>query len=155
MIITKNLSDIEEREEKEKRWRKRKIYILEVFIAMFDRCEVKHMLFFILSNVCHRLSSACSTLAIVSSLDDVRAFDDALSIASELSMTLSFSDEQNIRHTILFSKSSNSLIWFLVHSRKFRLVWISFVTGFHYSLCILKSLRIISRFILVMIFLLD
>ena len=34
------------------------------------------MLFFILSNVCHRLSNACHTLAIASALDDVRAFDD-------------------------------------------------------------------------------
>ena len=32
--------------------------------------------FFILLNVCHRLSNICSTFTIVSSLDDVRAFDD-------------------------------------------------------------------------------
>ena len=35
--------------------------------------------FFILSNVCHRLSSACHTLAIASALDGVRAFDALLS----------------------------------------------------------------------------
>ena len=75
MMITKNLSDTEKREEKEERWR---IYILEILIAMFDKCEVEHMLFFILSSVCHRLSSACSTLAIISFFDDVRAFDDVL-----------------------------------------------------------------------------
>ena len=74
-MITKNLLDTGKREEEEERW---KIYMLKILIAMFDRCEVEHMLFFILSNVCHRLSNACSTLAIVSSLDDVRAFDDAL-----------------------------------------------------------------------------
>ena len=96
MMITKNLSDTEEREEEEERWR---IYILEILIAMFDRCEVEHMLFFILSNVCHRLSNACPIFAIVSSLDDVRALDGVLSIAPELSMTPSPSDEQNIRHT--------------------------------------------------------
>ena len=72
-MITKNLSDTEEREEEEEKWR---IYILKILIAMFDRCEVEHMLFFILSSLCHRLSNACSTLAIVSSFDDVRAFDD-------------------------------------------------------------------------------
>ena len=103
-MITKNLPDTGEREEEEKRWRKGRIYILEVLTAMFDRCDVEHMLFFILSSVCHRLSSACFTLAIVSSLDD------ALSMTSELSMTFFFNDEQNIRHTIFSSKSSNSLI---------------------------------------------
>ena len=81
MVITKNLSDTEEREEEEERWR---IYILEILTAMFDRCEVEHMLFFILSSVCHRLSNACSTLAIISSLDDVRAFDDALTLDDAL-----------------------------------------------------------------------
>ena len=151
-MITKNLSDTGEREEEEERWR---IYILEILTAMSDKCGAEHMLFFILSNVCHRLSSACSTFAIVSSLDDVRAFDDALSIASELSMTLSFSDEQNIRHTILFSKSSNPLIWFLIHSRRLWLIWIFFVKVLHYLLCILKFFRIISRSIFVMIFSLD
>ena len=152
MMITKNLPDTEERKEEEERW---KIYILEIFIAMSDRCEIEHMLFFILSNVCHRLSSACSTFAIVSSLNDVRAFDDALSMTSKLSMTLFFSDEQNIRHTILSFKSSNSLIWFLIYSRRLWLVWISFVKILHYLFCILKFFRIISRFILVMIFSLD
>ena len=73
MVITKNLSDTEEREEEEERWR---IYILEILIAMSDKCGAEHMLFFILSNVCHRLSNACSTLAIILSFDDVRAFDD-------------------------------------------------------------------------------
>ena len=148
MMITKNLPDTEKREE-EKRWRKKRIYILEILTAMFDKCGVEHMLFFILSNACHRLSNAYSTFAIVSSLDDV------LSMTSELSMTFSFNDEQNIRHTTLSFKSSNSLIWFLIHSRKLRLVWIFFVKVFHYFLCILKSFRIISRFIFVMIFLLD
>ena len=32
--------------------------------------------FFILSSVCHRLLNACSTFAIVSALDNVRAFDE-------------------------------------------------------------------------------
>ena len=146
MVITKNLPDTEEREEEEERWR---IYILEIFIAMSDKCEVEHMLFFILSSVCHRLSNACPTLAIISS------FDDVLSMTSELSMTLSSNDEKNIRHTILSSKSSNPLIWILIHSRKLRLIWISFVKILHYLFCILKSLRIISRSILVMIFSLD
>ena len=76
MMITKNLSSTEERKEKEKKWKKRKIYILEILIAMFDKCDVEHMLFFILSNACHRLSNACSTLAIISPLGDVRALDD-------------------------------------------------------------------------------
>ena len=88
-------------------------------------------------------------------LDDVKAFDDVLSMTSELSMTLSSNDEQNIRHTIFSFKSSNSLIWFLIHSRRLRLVWIFFVKILHYFLCILKFLRIISRFIFVMIFSLD
>ena len=152
MVITKNLSNTEEREEEKERWR---IYILEILIAMSDKCEIEHMLFFILSNVCHRLSNACSTFAIVSSLDDVRAFDDAFSMTSELSMTLSFNDEQNIRHTILFSKSLNPLIWFLIHLRRLWLVWIFFVKVFHYFLCILKFFRIISRSIFVIIFSLD
>ena len=152
MMITKNLSDTEKRKEEEKRW---KIYILKIFIAMFDRCEIEHMLFFIFSNVCHRSSNACSTFAIVSSLDDVRAFDDALSMTSKLSMTLSFSDEQNIRHITLSSKSSNSLIWFLIYSRRLWLIWIFFVKVFHYFLCILKFFRIISRSIFVMIFSFD
>ena len=153
MVITKNLSDTGKREEEEEeRWR---IYILEILIAMSDRCGIEHMLFFILSSVCHRLSSACSTLAIISSFDDVRAFDDVLSMTSELFMTLSFNDEQNIRHTIFFFKSSNPLIWFLIHSRRFWLVWISFVKVFYYLLCILKFFRIISRSILVMIFSFD
>ena len=97
-MITKNLSDTEEREkEEEKRW---KIYILKILIAMSDRCGVEHMLFFILSNACHRLSSACFTLAIVSSLGGVRALDGALSVAPELSVAPSPSDEQDIRHML-------------------------------------------------------
>ena len=95
MMITKNLSNTEKREEEEERW---KIYILKILIAMFDKCEVEHMLFFILSSVCHRLSNACPTLAIVSPLDDVRALDGALSMAPKLSVTPSPNDEQNIRH---------------------------------------------------------
>ena len=65
-------------------WRKKRIYILEIFIAISNRCGVEHMLFFILSNVCHRLSNACYTFAIVS------AFDDA---------SFLHRDEWDIRHT--------------------------------------------------------
>ena len=141
-MIIKNLPDTEEREEEEKRWKKKTIYILKIFIAMFDRWEVEHILFIILSNVCHRLSSACSTLAIVSSFDNVRAFDDvSLLMTNKIFVT--------------FFSLLNSLIWFLIHSRRFRLIWIFFVKILHYFLCILKSLRIISRFIFVMIFSLD
>ena len=93
MMITKNLSNTEKREEEKKKWRKKRIYILKILIAMFNKCDVEHMLFFILSNVCHRLSSACSTLAIVSSLDG------ALSVTPELSVAPSPNDEQDIRHT--------------------------------------------------------
>ena len=76
MVITKNLPDTEERGE-EKRWRKGRIYILEVLTAISSRCGAEHMLFFILSGACHRLSNTCHTLAIVSALDDVRALDGA------------------------------------------------------------------------------
>ena len=76
MMIIKNLSDTEKREKEEKKW---KIYILEIFIAMSDKCGVEHMLFFILSSACHRLSNACPTLAIASPLGDARALGDALS----------------------------------------------------------------------------
>ena len=82
MMIIKNLSNTKERKEEEKRW---KIYILKILIAMSDRCEVEHMLFFILSSVCHRLSNACSTFAIVSPLDDVRALDGARALDDALS----------------------------------------------------------------------
>ena len=44
-MIIKNLSNIEKREEKEKKWRKRRIYILKILIAMFDKCDVEHMLY--------------------------------------------------------------------------------------------------------------
>ena len=79
---------------------------------MSDRCEIEHMLFFIFSNVCHRLSNACSTLAIVSSFDDVRALDGALSIAPELSVTPSSNDEQDIRHinSVIFKTFSSIFI---------------------------------------------
>ena len=52
---------------------------------MSDKCEIEHMLFFILSNACHRLSSACSTLAIASPLGDVRALGDARALDGALS----------------------------------------------------------------------
>ena len=96
-MITKNLSDTKEREEEkeEERW---KIYILEILTAISDRCGAEHMLFFILSGACHRLSSACPTLAIVSSLGGARALGGALSVAPELSVAPSPSDEQDIRH---------------------------------------------------------
>ena len=77
------------------------------------------MLFFILSNVCHRLSSACSTLAIVSSLGGVRALGGVLSVASELSVAPSSSDEQDIRHTIRNKFISQSTS---IHSIKARII---------------------------------
>ena len=82
MMITKNLSDTEKREEEEERWR---IYILKILIAMSDKCWAEHMLFFILSDVCHRLSNACPTLAIASPLGDARALDGARALDDALS----------------------------------------------------------------------
>ena len=82
MMIIKNLSDTEKREEEKERWR---IYILEILIAMSDKCEVEHMLFFILSSVCHRLSNACPTLAIASPFGDVRALGGARALGDALS----------------------------------------------------------------------
>ena len=68
---------IQKKEKKKKRRRKRRIYILKIFIAIFNKCDVEHILFFILFNVYYCLSNACFTFAIISSFDNVKAFDDA------------------------------------------------------------------------------
>ena len=58
-------------------------------------------------------------------------------------------DEWDIRHTTLFFKSSNLLIWFVLQSIRFWFVRISIIEVFHYIECISKSLRIISDFIFI------
>ena len=86
---------------------------------------------------------------------------DARSRWRELSMTrafdsrvsLWFKNEWNIRHTIFFFRSSNLLICF--QSIRFRFVRIFIKEFSHYIECISKFFRIISDFILIVLFLFD
>ena len=89
--------------------------------------------FFIISRKFHHFSMRRE-------ISMTRAFDD---------VSLWFKNEWDIRHTILFFRFSNLLIWFVLQSIRSWFVRISIIEVFHYIECISKSLRIISNSIFI------